>query len=121
MPKTIKPETKTIDATGQAPGRLATQIVKILMGKHKATYTPNVDAETVVEVAHAKHMSIPPNKLFQKVYTRHSGFQGGLKQTHMSDVFREDPGDVIRRAVSRMLPKNHLRSKRLKRLIITND
>lgn len=121
MQTTIKPETKTIDATGQAPGRLATEIVKYLMGKHKASYTPNIDAETTVEVVHAKRASFSPKKLSQKVYTRHSGYQGGLKEKRLSDVHREDPGDAIRRAVSRMLPKNRLRSRRLKRLIITNE
>lgn len=106
------------DAAGQAPGRLASEIAPILMGKHKVDYQPNVDNGDFVEVDHCADMKITGKKLEQKLYRRHSMYLGGLKEKQMKKVFEEDPGQVLKEAVSRMLPKNKFRTARLKRLVI---
>lgn len=116
----MKRETKTIDATGKTPGRLATQIATILIGKDKASYMPNVDAGDTVEVSNASKMKVTGKKLDQKTYYAHTGGPRGLSATLMKTVWAKDPADVLRRAVDRMLPKNRHRSNRLKRLKISN-
>lgn len=112
--------THTIDAAGKTPGRLATGIAKLLIGKHKPTYLPNVDAGDIVEVTNAAKMVITGKKLEQKNYYHHTMHPGGLRTTSLKSVMAKDPGDALRRAVSRMLPKNRLRTDRLKRLSIKN-
>lgn len=119
MPK-IARTTKTLDATGQAPGRLASQVARILMGKDKASYVPNVDGGDMVEVVNASKMKVTGNKMENKAYYSHTAHPGGLRTTLMKTVWAKDPGDVLRRAVSRMLPKNRLRDDRMKRLSIKN-
>lgn len=113
-------EIHTIDAEGKAPGRLATEIVRLLIGKHKPTYTPHIDDGDHVQVINTGKMMITGKKLDQKVYTHHTTYAKGLRQKKMSTVWAEDPGDVLRRSVSRMLPKNKHRNERLKRLVVTN-
>ena len=116
MKKISPSKTFTLDAAGKVPGRLASQIAHILIGKHRADYTPHIDAADRVVVAHADGLKFSGKKLEKGFYYRHSGYQGGLKKTMKSEVFKLDPADVIRRAVSRMLPKNRLRTARLHRL-----
>lgn len=118
--KNIQRTTIEIDATSKAPGRLATEVSTILIGKHKATFMPNVDAGDSVRVINAAKMVVTGKKLEQKKYYSHSGYAKGLKTVHMGDVFSTNPGDVLRRAVSRMLPKNTHREPRLARLEIVN-
>lgn len=119
MPKPkIERETVTLDATDRPLGRLATEVAKLLMGKHKATYAPNVDAGAIVEIENMGKVKLTGNKLDQKRYYSHSGYPGGLKTRKLSDIMKKDPGDALRRAVDRMLPKNTFRSRRLKRLRI---
>lgn len=121
MTDTITRATKTIDASGQSIGRLASEIAKILQGKHKATYRPNIDMGDFVEVRHAAQVKVTGNKLSGKTYYRYSGYPGGLKRTVLKDVFAKDPGEALRRAVRNMLPKNRLRDGRMKRLTVHND
>lgn len=121
MADTITRTTKTIDASGQSIGRLASEISKILQGKHKATYQPNVDMGDFVEVRNAAQVKITGNKLAGKTYYRYSGYPGGLKRTPLKEVFAKDPGEALRRAVRNMLPKNRLRDGRMKRLTVHND
>lgn len=116
--KTVERTTHTIDATGKSAGRLATEISTILQGKHRADYVPQWDMGDYVEVENCANMTFTGNKLSDKLYYRHSGHPGGLKQEKMKDVFTNDPGEVLRRAVLRMLPKNRLRNDRMKRLTI---
>ena len=116
----IKRTTKTLDAAGKVPGRLATQIATILIGKDKASYMPNVDAGDMVEVSNASKMSVTEKKLVQKTYYAHTGGPRGLSALKMKTLWAKDPSDVLRRAVSRMLPKNRLRNERMKRLTIKN-
>ncbi|OGL66500.1 50S ribosomal protein L13 [Candidatus Uhrbacteria bacterium RIFCSPHIGHO2_01_FULL_63_20] len=107
-----------LDATGQAPGRLASQIAHLLIGKHKVTFLPNVDAGDSVEVVNASKVKISGQKLEQKAYYHHTGAPGGLRTKMLSTAMVEDPTQVITRAVSRMLPKNSHRTPRLKRLTV---
>jgi len=107
-----------LDANGKAPGRLATEISRLLMGKHKPDYVPNVDAGDFVDVENAAFMRFTGKKLEQKKYMHHSGYLGGIKAEPAKKMMRERPAEVLRRAVSRMLPKNTHRTERLKRLII---
>ena len=113
-------EIHTIDATGKAPGRLATEVTRILIGKHKTSFTPHIDDGDYVQVVNAGKMVITGKKMTQKVYSHHTTYAAGLRQKKLSTVWAKDPGDVLRRAVSRMLPKNKHRSERLKRLAVTN-
>lgn len=115
---TIERKHHKIDATGQAPGRLAAQIAMILRGKNKPTFAPHIDAGDFVEVENADKLKFTGLKLVQKDYYHHTQYPGGLKTISMKKVFEKDPGDVIRRAVYGMLPKNKLRDDMMKRLTI---
>ncbi len=105
-----------LDAAGAHPGRLATQIATLLMGKHKATYSPHIDNGDKVVIVNADKAVFTGKKTDQKVYRRHSMFPGGLKETPAKRVISEDPRNVIVHAVTKMLPKNKFRTNRLKRL-----
>ncbi len=110
----------TLDAQGKAPGRLASEIATLLIGKHKTDFAPNLDIGDIVQVMNAGQMVISGKKLEQKNYYHHTGYAKGLRTKQMKKVWEENPGEVLRRAVSRMLPKNKHRTERLKRLMITN-
>ena len=114
----INRKTVELDAAGKPVGRLAGQIARLLMGKHKATYTPNVDGGDLVRVTNASKLVFTGNKLEQKRYFRFSGYPGGMKATAAKDVMAKDPGRILKAAVDRMLPKNTFRSRRLKRLTV---
>ena len=116
--KTIERTTHTIDATDKAPGRLAAEIARLLQGKNRPDYLPQWDMGDAVVVENVGSMKITGNKMTDKIYYRHSGYPGGLKQQKLKEVFAKDPGEVLRRAVLRMLPKNRLRNDRMKRLTI---
>ncbi|ADU96352.1 50S ribosomal protein L13 [Thermovibrio ammonificans] len=105
-----------VDATGKTLGRLASEIAKILMGKHKPTYTPHVDGGDFVVVINADKIHVTGRKLEKKIYYKHTLYPGGLKETKLKDMLKEKPEEVIRLAVKGMLPKNKLRDRRMKRL-----
>lgn len=109
-------QTHVIDATGIAPGRVATQVAKILMGKNKPTYSPHIDAGDFVVVENASKVKFTGRKLAQKDYYHHTMHPGGIKRTPMKKVFDNNPADVIKKTVQKMLPKNSLRVEMLKRL-----
>lgn len=114
----IERKVHVLDAAGQAPGRLASQIAHLLIGKHKVDFLPNVDAGDIVEVVNAAKVKVTGQKLEQKKYFHHTGAPGGLRTKAMKTAMAEDPTQVITRAVSRMLPKNSHRTPRLKRLTV---
>ena len=121
MPKQEKkiadqPVTYVIDASNRVLGRLATRIAILLMGKNKASWHPASKRGGIVLIRHADRIKITGKKLKQKIYYHHSGHPQGLKEKKMRDVFAARPGEVIRRAVYRMLPKNKLRTLRINRL-----
>lgn len=119
MPKPeIKRDTVTLDAEGKVLGRLATEIAVLLMGKNKPDYLPNLDAGAIVEVENVGKMKLTGNKINYKVYQHHSGYPGGVKTRKAADLMESNPGEVLKMAVDRMLPKNTFRSRRMKRLRI---
>lgn len=117
--KEIIRHTHTLDATGIAPGRLASQIALLLRGKNKASFTPNIDGGDIVVVENVSKMKITGNKLVTKIYYRHSTHPGGLKATKLGDLIaRKGYGEVLRHAVSGMVHRNRLKNEMMKRLII---
>jgi large subunit ribosomal protein L13 len=114
--KDIKREWHLIDAKGKVLGRMATEIAKLLMGKHKKNYSNHMDMGDCVVVINAKDVELTGKKEQQKVYRKHSGYPGGFKEIKFSKLKKEQPEKIIEMAVSGMLPKNRLRDKRLRRL-----
>ncbi len=112
----IKRDWWTIDASSMPLGKLAVIIADKLMGKSKVTYTPHIDNGDYVVVTNAKKVVVTGNKMTQKMYYRHSGYPGGLKELKLEEVLEKEPARVIREAVKGMLPKNKLAAERLKRL-----
>lgn len=105
-----------VDADGQILGRLATSVAHRLRGKNKPTFTPNADMGDGVIVINAEKIHLTGAKRKQKVYYRHSGYIGGLKEITADKLLSKKPETVIRHAVKGMLPKNRLGRKLLKRL-----
>ena len=118
MTQTIKRTTIEIDVTHKAVGRVAAQVAKILQGKNKASYEPRLDLGDWVLIKNMGKIKFTGRKLEQKDYKRHSLYPGGLKVTPMKKVFNENPAEVMRHAVSGMLPKNRRRNELMKRLTI---
>ena len=112
----VQREWYVVDATGKTLGRLASEIAKILIGKHKPTYTPHVDNGDFVVVINADKIHVAGKKLDKKVYYKHTGYMGHLKETTLREMLQKKPEEVIRLAVRGMLPKNKLRDRRMKRL-----
>lgn len=107
-----------IDATDRPLGRLASEIAIILRGKNKPEFQPHLDLGDVVEIKNIDKMVLTGKKLEQKKYYRHSGYPGGIKEEKAGDLMEKNPGEVLKRAVRKMLPDNRLRKNMLKRLII---
>ncbi|MCD6500843.1 50S ribosomal protein L13 [bacterium] len=112
----MKRDTYTIDATNKPLGRVASEVATLLRGKHKPEFVPYKDVGDFVLVKNIDKLKLTGKKLKQKMYYRHSGFPGGLKEISMEKLFRKSPQEVLKRAVWGMLPKNKLRSKMIKRL-----
>lgn len=105
-----------IDASSAPLGRVSTEIAKYLIGKYKPTYTPHVDGGDYVVVINAKDVVVTGNKETGKIYYRHSGFPGGIKDATLAEVREKFPERLIENAVKGMLPKNKLSPERMKRL-----
>lgn len=105
-----------IDAKDATLGRLSTEIAKYLIGKYKPTYTPHVDGGDYVIVINAAEVPVTGAKETDKIYYRHSGFPGGIKDVQLKDVRERFPERVIEMAVKGMLPKNKLSAERMARL-----
>lgn len=119
--KELKPEWHLVDAKDYPLGRLSTLVATYLIGKNRTDYTPNIDARTHVVVVNAKNVKLTGKKLAQKVYRSHSGYPGGLREVSAQKLMAENPMEIVRKAVSGMLPDNRLKKKRLARLKIYND
>lgn len=104
------------DAEGKTLGRFASEIAKILRGKHKPTYTPHVDTGDFVIVVNAEKVHLTGDKLDKKLYRYHTGYIGGLKEITYREMLEKKPEEVIMHAVKGMLPKNKLGRKMLKKL-----
>ncbi|HEX8940490.1 MAG TPA: 50S ribosomal protein L13 [Candidatus Limnocylindrales bacterium] len=107
-----------VDATDETLGRLASRIARILEGKHKPTWQPNLDSGDHVIVLNAARVAVTRDKLTSKQYIRHSGYPGGLKSESLGHLLERRPEEVIRRAVKGMLPRNRLGAKQLGKLKI---
>lgn len=116
FPKAPQAEWLLVDAQGQTVGRLATQIASVLRGKHKVDFTPNQLGGDFVVVINANKVTFTGKKLDQKIYTRYTGYQGGLKETPARVMLDKRPERVLERAVWGMLPKNRLGRKMIRRL-----
>lgn len=116
--KEVKRETHELDAAAEPLGRLASRAATLLMGKHKPNYTAHIDVGDSVVIKNAKKLVLTGKKVAQKVYQKHSNYPGGFKEIAVSKLISERPERVIELAVFRMLPKNRLRSARMKRLTI---
>ena len=105
-----------VDATDKVVGRLATKIAMILMGKHRPEYTPHVDTGEFVIVINAEKVHFSGNKWADKEYDRYSGYPGGRKTVSAERMREKHPDRIVSEAVRRMLPKNRLGRKMLKKL-----
>lgn len=111
-------KTHIIDATDKILGRLATEIVVLLRGKHRPDFAPHKDMGDVVVIKNIKKLKITGKKIEQKKYFRHSEYLGGEKEIPLKKLFQERPAEVLKKAVFGMLPRNKLRAKMIKRLKI---
>jgi large subunit ribosomal protein L13 len=105
---TINKEWILVDAEGKTLGRFASQVAKILRGKHKPSYTPHVDCGDSVIIINAEKIRLTGNKMSDKVYTRHTGHPGGQRFQTPKEALAKYPERVLERAIKGMLPKNRL-------------
>ena len=109
------------DAEGKILGRLATEIAKVLSGRNKIDYTPNIDGGDFVVVINADKIRVTGKKMDDKIYHRFSGYPGGISSIALKDLLKKDSRKVIQGAVYGMLPKNNLRDKMMLRLKACKD
>lgn len=107
-----------VDAENKVLGRLAAEIATILRGKHKPTFSPFIDNGDFIVVTNAEKIQLTGKKWDDKIYYRHTGYMGGLKETRAKELLVKEPTDIIRFAVKGMLPKNKLGRAQLKKLKI---
>ncbi len=112
----IKRDWFIVDLEDKVLGRAATEIARVLRGKHKAIYTPSVDAGDFVVVVNAEKVKLTGNKRADKMYYRHSGYPGGIKSINADKLLEKKPEDLIKKAVKGMLPKNKLGRQMFKKL-----
>ncbi|MBA7706630.1 50S ribosomal protein L13 [subsurface metagenome] len=112
----IKRDWHVIDATDQVLGRLATQVARLLMGKHKPIFSRNLDVGDYVVIINADKVRVTGDKAKQKVYYRHSGYPGGLKSITYDKLMQTNPTRVIEHAVKGMLPHTRLGASIMKKL-----
>ena len=105
-----------VDASGAILGRLATEVARVLRGKHKATFTPHLDMGDHVIVVNAAQVVLSAGKADKKLHYRHSGYPGGIKSRTLAEMLDRRPEEVIRKAVKGMLPRNRLARQQLTKL-----
>jgi len=105
---TVTKEWLHLDAEGQTLGRFASEVAKLLRGKHKPNFTPHVDCGDNVIVTSAEKINLSGKKWDAKTYIRHTGYPGGQKSLTANELFSKDPTRLIEKAVKGMLPKNKL-------------
>ncbi|WP_291320942.1 50S ribosomal protein L13 [Desulfonatronospira sp.] len=115
-PEDIKRNWYVVDARDRILGRLATRIATKLRGKDKPEFAPHMDTGDFVVVVNAEQIKVTGDKLKQKKYYYHTGYPGGIKETSLDRMLQKKPEEVIKKAVGRMLPKNKLGRKLLKKL-----
>ncbi len=107
-----------IDAEGKSLGRVATEVAKLLRGKHKPTYTPHIDCGDFVIIVNASKVNLTGNKLKDKIYYNHSGYTGGLRERTAEVMLENYPVEMVERAVKGMLPKGRLGRQMFKKLFV---
>ena len=107
-PESVKRDWYVVDASGKTLGRLATELANRLRGKHKPEYTPHVDTGDYIVVINADKVAVTGNKANDKMYYRHTGYPGGLKEANFATLQAEKPEMIIEKAVKGMLPRNPL-------------
>jgi large subunit ribosomal protein L13 len=107
-----------LDAKDQVLGRIATQAIRLLQGKHKPIYVSNINVGDFVVIKNIKYLRITGAKQWQKDYTRYTGYPGGLRVDNFAELLREKPTLVMKKAISGMLPNNKLRQQYLKNLFL---
>lgn len=107
-----------VDATDLVLGRLSTEVAAILRGKHKPTFTPHVDCGDYVIIVNAEKIALTGNKLQDKMYYRHSGYPGGLKQRNAKTLLDNQPEKILEKAIRGMLPKNKLGAAMYRKLFV---
>ena len=117
----ISKEWYIANAEGKTLGRFASEVAKVLRGKHKPSFTPHVDCGDYIVVINAKKVNLTGNKWENKTYISHSGYPGGQKIKTAQQVFDKNPSDLIEKAVKGMLPKNKLGSAIFKNLRVYDD
>jgi large subunit ribosomal protein L13 len=116
--KDIKHAYYMVDAKDKTLGRLATRVAIVLIGKNKPYYTPHIDCGDNVIIINAGAVRVTGKKMKDKVYLRYSGYVGGQKKVTLENMLKKRPTEVLRLAISRMLPQNPLGRKMLKKLKI---
>lgn len=115
-PADVKETWHLVNAEGKTLGRLAARVAGMLRGKHRPTFTPNVDMGDHVVIVNAEKIQLTGNKMKDKLYRHHSGYPGGLKTASAEHLFRKDPTELLTRAIEGMLPKNPLGNGMAKKL-----
>jgi len=107
-PESVKRDWYVVDASGKTLGRLATEVASRLRGKHKPEFTPHVDTGDYIVVVNADKVAVTGNKANDKMYYRHTGYPGGLKEANFATLQAEKPEMIIEKAIKGMLPRNPL-------------
>lgn len=104
----INPKWYIVDAKGEVLGRLASKIATIIRGKHKPIFTPHMDTGDFVIVVNAGKVRLTGNKMKDKIYYHHTGYPGGIRKISAEKLLQKKPGEVLKKAIRGMLPKNSL-------------
>lgn len=118
---TVNKEWVVVDAENAVLGRLASEVAKIIRGKHKASYTPHVDCGDNVIVINADKIKLTGKKMSDKIYVRHTGYPGGQRFQTPRELLEKHPERVIEKAVKGMLPKNRLGRRLFTNLFVYAD
>jgi large subunit ribosomal protein L13 len=114
--ETVERKWYVIDAEGKNLGRVASEVAKLLMGKHKVTYTPHIDCGDYVIVVNASKVNLTGKKLTDKKYYNHSGYPGGLRERNAKEMLANYPEEMMERAIKGMLPHNKLGAQMYRKL-----
>ena len=117
-PQEVERKWYVVDAEGKTLGRLASEIARILRGKNKPQYTPHVDTGDFVVVVNADRVSVTGRKAEQKLYRRHTGYPGGLREASYEQMMDRKPTEILRKAVYGMMPKTRLGRQQFRKLKI---
>ncbi|MGI6737202.1 MAG: 50S ribosomal protein L13 [Anaerovoracaceae bacterium] len=115
-PREVEHKWYVVDAEGKTLGRLASQVAAVLRGKNKPIYTPHVDCGDYVIVVNADKVAVTGKKKKDKIYKRHSGYPGGLREMNFEQMMEKHPTEVVRHAVKGMMPKGRLGRQMFKKL-----